>query len=130
MTQVVGSSKIQELKTELFPNEGAKFTPISDRSKQSMNEQSNVEAFEMLELSNKDQCEHSLKYVPSGHEYFGCGREVVSSNQNPVIFEQLQLKICQKFELQTTTLILRHAVFSYHKPLVHPLGALLPCQTG
>ena len=28
------------------------------------------------------------------------------------------------------TLILRHAVFSCHKPLVHPLNALLLCQTG
>ena len=28
------------------------------------------------------------------------------------------------------TLLLRHAVFSCQKPLVHPLGALLPWQTG
>ena len=28
------------------------------------------------------------------------------------------------------TLLLRHAVFGFHKPLVHPLGALLPWQTG
>ena len=45
---------------EVFPDEGKKLTRIGDRSKQVTKEQGNVE---ILELSNKVQCEHCHKYV-------------------------------------------------------------------
>ena len=51
----------------VFPEERKKFTPISDRSRQNIKEQSNVEAFELRELSNKMWCEHSQKDMISGH---------------------------------------------------------------
>ena len=74
-----------ELMEELFPKEGATFTPISEPSKQ----QGNVEMFEICELLNEVQCEHCRKNVPSGHENCGCGRAVGCTNPNPVIVEQL-----------------------------------------
>ena len=46
------------LMEELLADEGAKFTPIGDRSKQIMKEQGIIEAFEILELSNEVQCQH------------------------------------------------------------------------
>ena len=50
------SSRKKELMEDLFPDEGKKFTRISDRFKQIMKEQGNVEAFEILEHSKKVQC--------------------------------------------------------------------------
>ena len=85
---------------ELLPDGGAKLTPIRNRSKQIMKEKGNLEAFEILELSNEAECEHCPKYVPSGHVYCDCGR---AAGQSPVIVEQLQRKIRRKFELLTTS---------------------------
>ena len=36
-------------------------------------EQGNVEAFELLELTNKVHCTHCDRYVTSGHVYSCCG---------------------------------------------------------
>ena len=83
----------------LLPDGGAKLTPIRNRSKQIMKEKGNLEAFEILELSNEAECEHCPTYVSSGHVYCDCGRAA----QSPVIVEQLQRKIRQKFELLTTS---------------------------
>ena len=50
--QVVNSSKTQELMQELFLEEGRNVTPISHHSKKIIKEQRNIEAFELLELTN------------------------------------------------------------------------------
>ena len=52
---------------KVFPEEGKKFKPISDCSRLIVQGQGNVEAFELRELSNKVQCEHSHKDMISGH---------------------------------------------------------------
>ena len=46
VTRIMGSSKKKQLMEELFPDEGAKFTRISDRLKRIITEQGNVEAFD------------------------------------------------------------------------------------
>ena len=38
---------------EIFPEEGKTLTPVSDRSRQIIKEQGNVEALELLELSKR-----------------------------------------------------------------------------
>ena len=59
------SSIMKELMEELLADEGAKFTPIGDRSKQIMKEQGIIEASEILELSNEVQCQHCFfNYMP------------------------------------------------------------------
>ena len=63
VSRVVGLSKKKELMKEFFPDEGAKFTRTTDRSKQIVKDQGNIEAFEILELSNKVQCQHCLGYA-------------------------------------------------------------------
>ena len=81
---------------EFFPDEREIPT---HQSKQIIKEQGNVEAFEILELSNKVQCQHCHKYVSSGHICCSCGRSIVCTNPSPVIVEQIQRDIRQKFEL-------------------------------
>ena len=63
---------------------GRTFTLISDHSKKTIKEQSNVEAFELLELTKKVQCTHGHRYKTSGHVYCYCGRTVVFANKNHV----------------------------------------------
>ena len=54
--QVMNSSKKQELLLELLLEEGRTFAPGSEQSKNIVKEQSNVEAIEVLERTNKEQC--------------------------------------------------------------------------
>ena len=70
---------------QLFPEEGGKFTPVSDCSRQIVKEPGNVEAFELLDFSKKVRCEHCHKYMTSGHVYCQCGSSQVYANQNHVI---------------------------------------------
>ena len=86
---ITESSNKRELMEDLFLQDGVKFTPISERSKEIMKQQGNVDMFDICEHSNKVQCEHCRKYVPSGHVYCGCGRAVVRKTK-------------QRFELLTT----------------------------
>ena len=59
---------------ELFADDGEKFTRISDRFRQIIQEQGNLEAFEIPELSNKVPCQHYRKCMSSGCVYCSCGR--------------------------------------------------------
>ena len=43
----------RELMEELFPKDGVTITPISERSKEIIKHQGNVEMFKICELSNK-----------------------------------------------------------------------------
>ena len=70
---------------EFFPVEGKNFTRITDRPRQIMKEQGNVEAFEILELSNEVQCQHCHKYMSSGHVHRSCGRSPVHTIPKQVI---------------------------------------------
>ena len=63
---------------------GRTFTLHSDHSKKTIKEQSNVEAFQLLELTKKVQCTHGHRYKTSGHVHYYCGRTVVFANKNPV----------------------------------------------
>ena len=87
---------------EFFPVEGMNFTRITDRPRQIMKEQGNVEAFEILELSNEVQCQHCHTYMSSGHVHRSCGLSLVHTIPKPVIVAQIQSNIRQKFELLTT----------------------------
>ena len=58
-----------------------------------------MEASELLELSNKVQCEH---YRTSGNVCCYYGRSLVHANRNPVVEKQTQRSVQQKFELLTT----------------------------
>ena len=62
----MNSSKKKEQMEDVFPEEGKKFTPINDRSRQIIKEQGNVKVFELRELLNEVQCEHCHKYMTSG----------------------------------------------------------------
>ena len=52
----MGSSRKKVLMEEFVTDEGEKVTRSSGRSKQIIKEQGDVEAFEILELSNIAQC--------------------------------------------------------------------------
>ena len=56
--QVLQSPKKQELVPELSPEEGRKFTPVSDQASKVIKEQGNVEALEHLDLTDKIKCTH------------------------------------------------------------------------
>ena len=71
---------------ELFREE--EHAPITDHIKKVIKEQSNVEAFQLLELTDKIQCTHCMRYVTSGHAKWQCGRVLVHANQEPVMKDQ------------------------------------------
>ena len=100
--QALKSSKEQELMQEQFPEKGRQFTLISDQSDQIIKEQGIVEAFELLEFTNKVQCTHCQRYVTSGHICCCFGRAHVYAHPNPVIAEQTRRSVKQQFELLTT----------------------------
>ena len=104
--QVLHSSKKQEFMQELLTEEGRTFTPISDQARKVIKEQSNVEAFELLELTDKVQCTHCHRYLTSGHVCCYCGRILVYTIQDPVIEDQTQRHAKQQFELLTTISLL------------------------
>ena len=53
-----------------------------------------------FEFSNKVQCQHCHKYISSGHVHCSCGRSLVFVDTDPVIVEQIQRNVRQKFEVQ------------------------------
>ena len=103
----LGNSSDELIKEEgtdirFFPEEGKTFAPISDRSRQIIKDQGDVEAFELLELSDKVQCTHCQRCVTSSHVCCSCERTLVYLNPNPAIEEEIKRNMMQKFDLLTT----------------------------
>ena len=101
VNQGMNSSK-KELMQELFSEEGKKLTLVSDRSRQIIKDQGNVEALGLLELSNKVQCRDCHRYMTSGHVYCNCGRTLVYANLDPVFEKQIKRNVKEKFDLLPT----------------------------
>ena len=91
----------------LFPDEGKKCTRIGDRSKQITKEQGNVDAFEILQLSSKVQCE-TLPHIHVPRTHLSPSWTFTRLHlSNPVIVKRIQRNIKQKFAASALLLMKR-----------------------
>ena len=66
--------KEQLMREQFHDDDGKSCTSMREQSKKIIQDQGDVHAFELVELTDTIQCEHCHKNVTSGHIYYQLGR--------------------------------------------------------
>ena len=69
------------------PEDGENYTPMTDLAKKIIEEQGNVEAFELWNSRTKSCAHLATGLMSSGHVHCHCGRIITCANPDPVIEE-------------------------------------------
>ena len=75
---------------------------VRDDTKQIITDQGNVEALELVDLTDKIQIEHYHQYVIAAHVYCTCGRLLKYENLDPEIQSQVKRLGFKRYDLLTT----------------------------
>ena len=86
---------------ELSPSDGQKPRPMSEKTMNIIAAQSNIEAFELVELTNKIQCEICHKYTSIAHIYSRCGSVLPSASEE--VKKQIINKNIQNIDILMTS---------------------------
>ena len=102
--QVLLSATKSALMKEPLPQDGKRCTPTSEEAKTVVKEQGNVEALELLDLTDTVQCgqlPYTCDFWARLLSMWTCPQKV--KNPDPLIEEQIQHFFKQKFDSLTTT---------------------------
>ena len=86
---------------ELSPQDEPTSQPMSEKTKDIIVEQGNIEAFECTELTDQTQCENGCRHMSVGDGYCHRGRILPGASEE--VQRQILKNVMQNFELLTTS---------------------------